>query len=58
LKGVGPVVDFIDIAANPCIEVQTEKGTVLVPFNKELIVKISSKSKIIEMDLPEGLLDL
>lgn len=58
LKGVGPIVDYIDIAANPCLEVQTEKGTVLVPFNKDLVAKMNSRSKVLEMNLPEGLLDL
>ena len=58
LKGIGPITDFIDIAANPCIEVETEKGTVLVPLHKDLIVKMNSRSKVIEMNLPDGLLDL
>lgn len=58
LKGVGPVTDFIDISANPCIEVKTGKGSVLVPLHKDLIVKMNSRSKVLEMDLPEGILDL
>ena len=58
LKGVGPITDFYDITANPCIEVQTEKGVVLVPLHEDLIVSMDPKAKVLEMNLPEGILEV
>lgn len=55
---VGEITDFIDIAANPCIEVQTEKGAVLIPLHEDFIISMDPDTKTIEMDIPEGLLDL
>ena len=58
LKGVGPITDFYDITANPCIEVQTKKGAVLVPLHEDLIVSMDPKAKVLEMNLPEGILEV
>lgn len=58
LKGVGKITDFIDIPSNPCLEVETKKGAALVPLHEDLITSFDEKHHILEMSLPEGLLDL
>ena len=58
LEGVGEITDFIDIPANPCIEVKTEKGNVIVPIHEDLITSVKRKKKVIALDLPDGILDL
>lgn len=58
LKGVGEITGFLDIPANPCIEVNTKKGTAVVPFHEDLILSVDRETKIMEMTIPEGLLDL
>ena len=55
---MGPITDFYDITANPCIEVQTKKGAVLVPLHEDLIVSMDHKAKVLEMNLPEGILEV
>ena len=54
LKGVGQISDYIDIPGNPCIEVEGK----LIPLNEDFIVFIDENQRIIEMNLPEGLLDV
>ena len=58
LLGAGVITDFIDIPANPCLEVETKKGAVLVPLHEDLIISMDPDRKEIEMDIPDGLLDL
>lgn len=58
LIGAGAITDFIDIPANPCLEVETKKGAVLVPLHEDLISSIDPDRKEITMDIPDGLLDL
>ncbi len=58
LTGAGTITDFIDIPANPCLEVETKKGAVLVPLHEDLISSIDPDRKEITMDIPDGLLDL
>lgn len=55
----GHITDFIDIPANPCLEVETENGTsVLVPFHEELIVSVDPDRRMLTLEIPDGLLDL
>lgn len=57
--GAGEVTDFVDIPANPCLEIQTKNGTsVLVPFHEDLILSVDPEARVLEMDIPDGLLDL
>lgn len=59
LVGAGRITDFVDIPANPCLEVETTNGTsVLVPFHEDLIVSADPVRKELEMEIPAGLLDL
>lgn len=58
LDGVGEITDFIDIPANPCIEVSYNGSTVVVPMHEDLIISLDEKKRLLKMELPEGLLDL
>jgi 16S rRNA processing protein RimM len=59
LAGAGRITGFIDIPANPCLEVETKNGTsVLVPFHEDLIVSVDPDRQEIELEIPAGLLDL
>ena len=59
LKGAGRIVSFIDIPANPCLEVELRGGaTVMVPFNEDLVISADPEAQVLEMTIPDGLLDL
>ena len=51
----GRIVAFEDIPGNPCLEL--ESGA-LVPLREEMVRSLDEEKKMLEMDLPEGLLDL
>ncbi|MDT3360764.1 MAG: hypothetical protein LIR31_02060 [Bacteroidota bacterium] len=54
---VGPIVGVEDIPGNPCIEVRTKKGQYLLPLNEELILSVNPESEILQMRIPEGLIN-
>ena len=55
----GRITGFLDIPANPCLEVETKNGTsVLVPFHEDLILSADPEARMLEMEIPDGLLDL
>ena len=59
LAGAGRITGFLDIPANPCLEVETKNGTsVLVPFHEDLILSADPDARVLEMEIPDGLLDL
>ena len=53
---VGEITDFIDIPNNPCIEVETENGAVMIPLHEDLVLSIDPEYQEIIMQIPEGLL--
>ena len=53
---VGEITDFIDIPNNPCIEVETENGAVMIPLHEDLILSVAPEYQGIIMQIPEGLL--
>ena len=53
---VGEITDFIDIPNNPCIEVETENGAVMIPLHEDLILSVDPEYQEIIMQIPEGLL--
>ena len=53
---IGNVTGLEDIPGNPCLEVRTEKGTVLVPLHEDLVVNIDEQGRILSMRIPDGLL--
>jgi len=53
---VGEITDFIDIPNNPCIEVETENGAVMIPLHEDLIISVDPENRELIMEVPEGLL--
>ena len=52
---VGKITDFIDIPNNPCIEVETENGAVMIPLHEDLILSVDPEYQEIIMQIPAGL---
>ena len=53
---VGEITDFIDIPNNPCIEVDTKNGAVMIPLHEDLILSVDPENLEIIMQIPAGLL--
>ena len=53
---VGEITDFIDIPNNPCIEVETENGAVMIPLHEDLILSVDPENSELIMQIPAGLL--
>ena len=53
---VGEITDFLDIPKNPCIEVETENGAVMIPLHEDLILSIDPEYQEIIMQIPAGLI--
>ena len=53
---VGEITDFMDIPKNPCIEVETENGAVIIPLHEDLILSVDPEYQEIIMQIPAGLL--
>ena len=56
LYEVGEITDFMDIPNNPCIEVETENGAVIIPLHEDFILSLDSENQEIIMKIPAGLL--
>ena len=56
LYEVGEITDFIDLPNNPCIEVETENGAVMIPLHEDLILSVDPEYQEIIMQIPAGLL--
>lgn len=57
-KKRGKLIRIIDLPSNPLFEVDFEGKEVLVPINDEIINKVDRKKKVIEVEVPEGLIDI
>ena len=53
---VGKITEFFDIPNNPCLEIETENGAVMIPLHEDLILGIDPENQEIMMEIPEGLL--
>ncbi|MDE5732644.1 MAG: hypothetical protein K2H95_06385 [Bacteroidales bacterium] len=56
VEEVGTITDYLDIPNNPCIEAETEKGMVMIPFHEDLIISVDPENHEIIMDIPSGLI--
>ena len=56
LVEVGEITDFVDIPNNPCIEVETENGAVILPLHEDFILSVDPEYREIIMQIPEGLI--
>lgn len=63
-KTIGTICDYLDYPGNPCIEVSRSKATslkedtLLLPFHEELIIQFDPKRRILQMEIPNGLMEL
>jgi 16S rRNA processing protein RimM len=55
---VGTVAEVLHTAAGELLSVRGEQGEVLVPFVSAIVTSVSLSDRIIEIDPPEGLLEL
>jgi 16S rRNA processing protein RimM len=55
---VGSVAEVLHTAAGELLSVRTEQGEVLVPFVSAIVTSVSLAEQRIEIDPPEGLLEL
>lgn len=56
---IGEVIDLEMTKAHPILTVITEnKKEILIPFVDEWVLEVKKRSKTIEMNLPDGLLDV
>ena len=53
---VGEITEFFDIPNNPCIEVETENGAVMLPLHEDFILGLDPENQEIMLEIPEGLL--
>lgn len=56
LYEVGEITDFMDIPNNPCIEVETENGAVILPLHEDFILSVDPENQEIIMQIPAGLI--
>ncbi|MDR0754711.1 MAG: ribosome maturation factor RimM [Prevotellaceae bacterium] len=54
---IGIITEFLDFPNNPCFCIIHNDKEILVPVNEDFIESIDEKSKIINFNLPEGLID-
>ena len=55
---IGIVQDYVDIKNNHLLIIEIDKQEVMIPVNETLIIKVMEKEKIIQLYIPEGLLNL
>ena len=56
VEEIGEITDFIDIPNNPCIEVETKNGAVMIPLHEDFILSLDPEYQEIIMNIPDGLL--
>tara|TARA_A100001011_G_scaffold400738_1_gene518155 strand:+ start:83 stop:595 length:513 start_codon:yes stop_codon:yes gene_type:complete len=57
-KHIGEIVKIINNYQQDLIEVMYIEKKLLIPFVDEMIIQINHDEKVIEMELPDGILDL
>jgi 16S rRNA processing protein RimM len=55
---VGSVAEVLHTAAGELLSIRSEQGEVLVPFVSAIVTSVSLTDRTIEIDPPEGLLEL
>jgi len=54
---VGTVADVFEVPQGLLLDVARERGTVLVPFSREIILGVDRDRRVVRIDPPEGLLE-
>lgn len=55
---LGPITSIMDLPEHYLAEMKHDGKTILVPLHEDLISGVEEDAKVLEMVLPEGLLDL
>ncbi len=55
---IGTIISMIHSGLQTLFEIEIHNKPVYIPVQEELIIKIHTKDKIIEMKLPEGILEI
>lgn len=55
---VGVVININDTAAQPLFEIEREEKEIFIPLIDDFIKKVDRKNKEIQVETPEGLIDL
>lgn len=55
---VGDVREVYEVRPSDLLEVRTRRGSVLIPFTREVVVEVDRAAARLVVDPPEGLLDL
>ncbi|MDZ4823028.1 MAG: hypothetical protein SH856_06180 [Flavobacteriales bacterium] len=58
LGDLGVVEEIIELPNNPLIRVVNDDREFLIPLNKHIVLKIDSKKKVVQVSVPDGLVDL
>lgn len=59
LKGnIGTVNQILELAGNPQLEIDFNGKMILLPLHEDFIKKIDNEGKKVEVEAPEGLIDL
>lgn len=54
---LGKINEFLDFPNNPCFQIIRDGKEIMIPVNDDFIQSVDIKSKTINFDLPEGLVD-
>ena len=55
---LGPIEAIVDLPSHYLAELTHNERTVYIPLHADLVVNVRETDTVLEMDLPEGLLDL
>ncbi len=55
---IGLVSDVLDHTSQPVFVIMQDNSEILVPMTDEIILKVDRENKLIEIDAPEGLIDI
>ncbi len=54
---LGTVIDVYELPQGLTLDVQRQQGTVMLPFNDQVVTSIDRDARVITVDPPDGLLD-
>jgi 16S rRNA processing protein RimM len=55
---IGVISEIEEYPQQEMATINYNKKDILIPLNEQFIIKLDNKKKVIEMELPEGLLEL
>lgn len=55
---LGRLIQIIDLSNNPLIQIDAEGIEVLIPLKKDTVTQLDREKKVMQVQTPEGLIDL